>query len=77
MVNTVSHGQTTTINGEAERIVYQRDSNSIRMEGNASISRDRYTMSGGEIEYDIEKDHFRAGGDGGVHIEVKPDKESL
>ena len=77
MVNMVSHGQTTTIHGEAERIVYQRNSNSIRMEGNASISRDEHTMSGGEIEYDIEKDHLRAGGDGGVYIEVKPGKESL
>jgi lipopolysaccharide transport protein LptA len=77
MVNTISHGQTTTINGEAERIVYQRNSNSILMEGNASISRDEHTMSGGEIEYDIEKDHLRAGGDGGVHIEVKPHKDSL
>jgi hypothetical protein len=34
-------------------------------------------MSGGEIEYDIENDHLRAGGDGGVHIKVIPDKESL
>ena len=72
MVNTVSHGRTSTINGEAERIVYQRNSNSIRMEGNASISRDEQTMSGGEIEYDIDKDHLRAGGDGGIHIEVRP-----
>ena len=76
MVSTISHGKKTTINGEAERIVYQRNSNSIRMEGNASISRDEHTMSGGEIEYDIEQDHLRAGGDGGVHIEVRPDPES-
>jgi len=72
-VNAVSHGQATTINGHAERIVYQRNTNSIRMEGNAYISRDEHTMSGGEIEYDIENDQLRAGGDGGVHIQVQPD----
>jgi lipopolysaccharide transport protein LptA len=73
LVNTVSGGQISTINGEAERIVYQRSTNSIRLEGNASLSRDEHTMSGGEIEYDIDKDHLRAGGDGGVHILIMPD----
>jgi lipopolysaccharide transport protein LptA len=73
LVSTVYHGRTTTINGQAERIIYQRKTNSIRMEGNAYISRDEHSMSGGEIEYDIENDHLRAGGDGGVHIEVRPD----
>jgi lipopolysaccharide transport protein LptA len=72
LVNTVSHGQTSTINGEARKIVYQRSTNSILMEGDASLSRDEHTMSGGEIEYDIEKDHLRAGGEGGIHIEVRP-----
>jgi lipopolysaccharide transport protein LptA len=76
LVNTISNGQATTINGHAERIVYQRRSNSIRMEGNAFISRNEHSMSGGEIEYDIEQDHLSAGGDGGVHIEVKPDMDS-
>ena len=50
-------------------------SNSIRMEGNAFISRNGHSMSGGEIEYDIDTDHLSAGGDGGVHIEVKPDAQ--
>jgi lipopolysaccharide transport protein LptA len=76
LVNTISNGQATTINGHAERIVYQRRSNSIRMEGNAFISRNEHSMSGGEIEYDIEQDHLSAGGDGGVHIEVKPNMDS-
>ncbi len=72
-VNTVSQGQTSTISGQAERIVYQRNSNSIRMEGNASISRDTHSMNGGEIEYDIDSDHLSAGGTGGVHITILPD----
>jgi len=73
LINTISHGQASIINGRARKIVYQRSTNSIRMEGDASISRDEHTMSGGEIEYDIEKDHLRAGGDGGIHIEIRPD----
>ncbi len=73
LINTISHGQASIINGEARKIVYQRSTNSIRMEGDASISRDEHTISGGEIEYDIENDHLRAGGDGGIHIEVRPD----
>jgi lipopolysaccharide transport protein LptA len=73
LIDTVSGGQVSTINGEAERIVYQRSTNSIRLEGNASLSRDEHTMSGGEIEYDIDRDHLRAGGDGGVHILIMPD----
>lgn len=75
LLDTISKGQATIINGHAERIVYQRRSNSIRMEGNAFISRNGHSMSGGEIEYNIETDHLSAGGDGGVHIEVKPDKD--
>jgi len=73
LVNTVSHGQTSTISGQAERIVYQRDSNSIRMEGNASIARDTHSMNGSEIEYDIDTDHLSAGGTNGVYIKILPD----
>jgi len=76
LVSTVSNGHTSTINGHAEQIVYQRRTNSIRMQGNASISRDEHTMSGGEIEYDIENDRLRAGGDGGVHIQVRPSPDT-
>ncbi|MBT8048556.1 MAG: hypothetical protein HKN57_06075 [Xanthomonadales bacterium] len=72
-VNTVTDGRTSTIYGQAARIVYQRDANSIRMEGAASLSRDGHTMSGSEMEYDVETDYLRAGGDGGVHIRIRPD----
>ena len=76
LINTISYGETSTINGQAEHIIYQRRSNSIRMEGSAFISRDEHSISGGEIEYDIENDHLSAGGDGGIYIEVRPHKES-
>jgi lipopolysaccharide transport protein LptA len=74
LVNTESRGRSETVAGEAARIVYQRDTNSIRLEGGALLSRDENTMRGGEIEYDIEKDRIRAGGDEGVHIQVTPDE---
>lgn len=74
LVNTFSDGVSSTINGHARQIVYQRSSNSIRMEGDASLSRDDHTMNGGEIEYDIDRDHLRAGGRGGVHIRVNPEQ---
>lgn len=71
-VNSSDKGEVSTINGQAMQIVYQRNTNSIRMEGDASLSRGGNTMSGGEIEYDIKKDLLRAGGDSGVHITVEP-----
>ena len=76
LINTSSNGETSTINGQAEHIIYQRRSNSIRMEGSAFISRDEHSISGGEIEYDIENDQLSAGGDGGIYIEIRPHKES-
>ena len=76
LINTISNGETSTINGQAEHIIYQRRSNSIRMEGSAFISRDEHSISGGEIEYDIENDQLSAGGDDGIYIEIRPHKES-
>jgi lipopolysaccharide transport protein LptA len=74
LINARIQDRTSVISGEALHIVYQRDSNSIRMEGGASLSRDGQTMNGGEIAYDIAKDLLSAGGSGGVHIRVKPEK---
>jgi lipopolysaccharide export system protein LptA len=73
LVNTESDGRIQTITGEADRIVYHRETNSLRLEGSASITRDDSTMHSGKIEYDIEQDRIRAGGDEGVHIKIKPE----
>ncbi len=73
LVQTVADGQIYTINGAADAIVYQRSSNSIRLQGNAYISRNEHSLSGGQIEYDIDRDHLSAGGAGGVQIEVMPE----
>jgi lipopolysaccharide transport protein LptA len=66
-------GRPATINGRADQIVYQRSNNSIKLQGNAFISRNEHSLSGGLIEYDIERDHLSAGGDGGIQIEVQPE----
>jgi len=71
-VTAVVQGRASMVNGSARRIVYERDSKTIRMEGNASLSRDGHTLDGGEIEYHIDDDMLRAGGRGGVHIRVDP-----
>lgn len=68
-----SKGRTSNILGQADRIVYERDTKSLRMEGNASITRDQNTMRGGEIEYQFEQDRIRAGGLDGVHIMIEPE----
>jgi lipopolysaccharide transport protein LptA len=73
LVSTKSQGRIQEVLGEAERIVYHRETNSIRMEGAASLTRDGNTMSSGEIEYDIEQDRIHAGGNEGVYIKVKPE----
>jgi len=73
LVNTESEGRIQTITGQADRIVYHRETNSLRLDGAASITRDDSTMHSGKIEYDIEQDRIRAGGDEGVHIKVKPE----
>ena len=71
VVNTEIKGRTQAVIGEAPRIVYQRHSNSIRMEGGATLTRAEDSMLGSEIEYDIEQDRFRAGGAEGVHFSLR------
>ncbi len=70
----VSDDKMETITGEAARIVYQRVTNSIKLEGGASISRAGQTMQSEEIEYDIEQDRIQAGGSQGVQIRVNPEE---
>jgi len=62
------------VTGEAFRIYYRRETNSIRLKGRASLTRAGQTMQSGEIEYDIGDDSIQAGGGRGVHIRVKPEE---
>ncbi len=72
-LKTASDDRIETITGKAVRIVYRRVTNSISLEGGASLSRAGQTMHSEEIEYDIDQDRIQAGGGQGVHIWVKPE----
>ena len=72
VTSTVS-GKQGDILGKAERIVYRRDTRTLLMEGGASLTRGENTLKGGEIEYDIERDRIRAGGQERVHIRIEPE----
>lgn len=69
---TVAKGRVETITGKAARIVYQRVTNSISLEGGASLSTAGQTMQSEEIKYDIDQDRIRTGGSQGVQITVQP-----
>jgi len=74
LIDAVVLGHPSPVNGEARQITYQRNSNTIVMQGDASLSRDGHTLNGGEIRYNIGNDLLSAGGLGGVHIKVLPEK---
>jgi len=69
---TLSKGQTVNVAGEASLIIYQRNTSSIRMIGNALVSRNDQSLKSEEIGYDIEQDRIRAGGTEGVHLQLEP-----
>ena len=51
--------------------MYHRESNSLSMEGSASLTRDEITMRGGKIEYDIGEDRVSAGWDEGIQLKIR------
>lgn len=60
----------TNIAGHANRMVYEKDQQMIRMQGEASLSRDDSTVSGNDIEYDISDDHYIASGSDGIRFKI-------
>jgi lipopolysaccharide transport protein LptA len=70
---TITDGRIETITGKAARIDYRRASNSISLEGDASLSRAGQTLRSEKIVYSIELDRILAGGSDGVRIEVTPE----
>jgi lipopolysaccharide export system protein LptA len=67
-------GKNDEINGQAASITYRRDEKLIQMDGDARLSRSGNFLRGGSIDYDIENDSLRAGGEGGVRIVVPTTK---
>ena len=67
-IHSNSEGIIRSVSGEAMRITYERESNLIRMEGQATLSNDDSILRGNEIRYEIDGDQINAGGDEGVRI---------
>lgn len=69
-----SRGKSEDVEGDAPKITYLRELNIIRLEGGASLARAGNVLRGGEIEYNLENDRFRAGGKEGVRIIIPQDE---
>jgi len=62
------------VTGEADRIVYEKEQNSVLMEGGASLSSNDSVLRSEEIEYRIDDDRINAGGDSGIRIRIDQEK---
>ncbi len=72
----ISHGtgsKLQELQGEAQEIIYDRASDTIRLSGNARLDQGDNVMQSSRIEYDIKTDRIHATGDGGVQINVNTD----
>jgi lipopolysaccharide transport protein LptA len=68
-----THGRgDETVAGDARQITYLRRLQVVRLEQDAQLSWGDSVIRGGEIEYEIETDRFRARGSGGVSLSLPP-----
>lgn len=67
-----SEGRDQKISGTAPQIEYRREANVVRLVGGAVLHREDDVLESEEIEYDIDLNRYRAGGDEGVRIKVAP-----
>ena len=71
VIHSETVGDRRVISGEASRIVFQKESNSIYLQGDATIVSDDNTLSGNQIEYQIDSDRITAGGEEGIRILIE------
>jgi lipopolysaccharide transport protein LptA len=64
--------RTSSMEGSAALIEYQREPNIIRMSGGAVLASGEHIMRSEEIEYEVDTDQFRAGGIEGVQFQAEP-----
>lgn len=60
------------IEAAALQVEYLRDPNLLKLVGDASLVLDNEIIRSATIEYDIDSNRYRAGGDNGVFIKVPP-----
>jgi lipopolysaccharide transport protein LptA len=63
--------RTEILQGEASKIVYDRETAQIRLSGNARMGQDDKVLRSSEIDYDINTDRFRTRGETGINITVE------
>jgi len=64
------NGRTEKVLGEAEEIIYDRESELIYMNGTARLGQGENVLQSSSVEYDVKENRFRAAGDTGVQIQV-------
>jgi len=70
-IHSTTSGQSRAVSGEAARIVYNKERNSIRMEGGATLTSNDRVLRSEVIEYQIDADRISAGGEAGVRIRIE------
>jgi len=73
-IRSTTSGESREVTGEADRIVYEKEQNSVLMEGGASLSSNDSVLRSEEIEYRIDDDRINAGGDSGIRIRIDQEK---
>ena len=63
------------VDGTALFVEYFRASDKLKMRGTATLVRKDSTLASEVIEYDVEKDRYSAGGEGGIHVQLSTDDD--
>lgn len=61
------------VDGTAFFVEYFRATDKLIMRGAASLTRKDSTLVSEGIEYDVDTDHYSAGGEGGINVQYRPD----
>ena len=71
-INPMEESGEDPIEAVAAVVEYRRDSGSLSLSGGATLMLGEEVIRSAYIEYDIDANRYRAGGEGGVFIEVPP-----
>jgi lipopolysaccharide transport protein LptA len=66
-------GNPSFVEGEGQRIEYEKKRNLLNLSGAAKLSTDRRVMHSSEIKYNLDQQKLEAGGPEGVQITISPD----
>ena len=63
-------GRLETVRGEAEEILYQRESATVLLNGSATLSQGENVLHSKAVEYDLNTNRFRTLGEAGLQIKL-------